>query len=188
MSDAGWYNSVERWFSTHRIWATALVVVLLLLHAHPNPLSLWLGATVVLIGEAGRTWASGHIDKNARLATGGPYRFTRNPLYFFNGVIFAGFCIMADNLWAALLGVALFTLIYRPVLRREAEYMEQLFGDQYRQWAATVPLFFPTWTSYPAQGRYDWGLVQKHREHRNALAMLVGIGLLVLIGWWRGGL
>lgn len=135
-----------------------------------------------------RILASGHIDKNVQLATGGPYRFTCNPLYFFNGVIFVGFCTMAANLWAALLGLALFTLVYRPVVRHEAKYMEELFGEQFRRWVAAVPLFFPTWTNYPPQGRFDWNLVRKHREYRNAIAMLVGIVLLALIGWWWGGL
>jgi len=188
VSGTGWYGWIERWCSTHRIWATALVILLLLLHAQPDIRSLWLGAAVVLLGEAGRTWASGYIDKNARLATGGPYRFTRNPLYFFNGLIFVGFCIMAANLWAAVLGVALFAVIYRPVLRQEAQTMEQMFGDEFRHWADAVPLFFPRWPSYPARGRYEWRLVRKHREYRNALAMLIGIAVLVLIGWWRGGL
>lgn len=184
----GWYARLEHWCSTHRIWATAPVIVLLLAFARPTVVSLWLGAVVVLLGEAGRAWASGYIEKNARLATAGPYRFTRNPLYFANAVIFAGFCIMAANPWAAVLGIVLFTVIYRPVLRHEAEYMETLFGDEFRQWAAVVPLFLPRPTGYPAQGRYAWALVWKHREHKNALAMLAGIILFALIGWWRGGL
>jgi protein-S-isoprenylcysteine O-methyltransferase Ste14 len=188
MTEQGWYATIEQWCSTHRIWATAPVIVLLLAFAHPSLASLWLGAAIVLLGEAGRAWASGYIDKNARLATAGPYRFTRNPLYFANAVIFAGFCIMAANPWAALLGIVLFTIIYRPVLRHEAAYMETLFGDEFRQWAAAVPLFFPRPTGYPGRGIYAWALVVKHREHKNAFAMLAGILLFALIGWWRGGL
>lgn len=188
MSAPSWYTGIEQWCASHRIWATAPVIVLLLLFARPSPLSLWLGAGIVLLGEAGRTWASGYIDKNARLATAGPYRFTRNPLYFFNGVIFAGFCLMAANPWAAILGLVMFTVIYRPVLRHEAQYMEELFGEDFRHWAAAVPLFFPKWTNYPGQGNYAWSLAWKHREHKNALAMLAGIALFALIGWWRGGL
>jgi protein-S-isoprenylcysteine O-methyltransferase Ste14 len=188
MTEQGWYATIEQWCSTHRIWATAPVIVLLLVFARPTPLSLWLGAAIVLLGEAGRAWASGYIDKNARLATAGPYRFTRNPLYFANAIIFAGFCTMAANPWAAVLGIVLFTIIYRPVLRHEAQYMETLFGDEFRQWAAAVPLFFPRPTGYPGRGSYVWALVYKHREHKNALAMLAGIMLFMLIGWWRGGL
>jgi len=181
------YARVEYWCSTHRIWATAPVVILLLLMARPNGWSLLVGALVVLAGEAGRTWASGYIDKNARLATAGPYRFTRNPLYLFNSVIFIGFCIMAANPMAAVVGLAAFTVIYRPTLREEAAYMEQLFGEEFARWAAEVPLFLPRWTHYPAQGSYSWSLVWQHREHKNALAMLLGVALFVGIFVWQGG-
>lgn len=177
------YQKLEAWCFAHRIWATAPVIILLLLAASPTAGSLCLGGLVVLLGEAGRTWASGYIDKNARLATAGPYRFTRNPLYFFNTVVFFGYCIMAANPWAAVLGIAAFTVIYRPALRNEAAYMKELFGDEFERWSAVVPLFWPKWTNYPGQGTYSWLLVIQHREHKNALAMLLGIILFVAI-WW----
>ena len=179
------YDKIEAWCFAHRIWATAPVVILLLVMARPTPLSLLLGGLVVVLGEAGRVWASGYIDKNQRLATAGPYRFTRNPLYLFNSVIFVGFCLMAANPWAALLGLAAFTVIYRPALRNEAAYMAELFGDEFNRWAAKVPLFLPKWTDYPAQGSYSWALVREHREHKNALAMAAGMALFVAIYLWR---
>ncbi len=180
-----WYRNLEDWCFGHRIWATAPVMLLLLLFAAPTRQSLWMGGLVVLLGEAGRAWASGYIEKNAKLATAGPYRFTRNPLYFFNSVIFLGFCLMANNPWAALLGVLAFTVIYRPALRNEAAYMHRLFGEEFERWASIVPLFLPRWTNYPARGRYQWSLLWQHREHKNALAMLAGIALFVLIWWLR---
>ncbi|MDQ6950739.1 MAG: isoprenylcysteine carboxylmethyltransferase family protein [Mariprofundales bacterium] len=186
-SEGGLYARIELWCSSHRIWATAPVVVLLLLMAHPTWWSLLFGALVVLAGEVGRIWASGYIDKNARLATAGPYRFTRNPLYLFNSVVFVGFCLMAANPWAAVVGLAAFTVIYRPTLREEAAYMQQLFGEEFTRWAEEVPLFLPKWTHYPAQGSYAWSLVRQHREHKNALAMVLGIALFVGIYLWQGG-
>jgi len=181
------YDKVEAWCFGHRIWATAPVVILLLVMARPSWGSLVLGTLVVVAGEAGRIWASGYIDKNQRLATAGPYRFTRNPLYLFNSVIFVGFCLMAANPWAAVLGLVAFTVIYRPALRNEAAFMHQLFGQEFERWAAVVPLFLPKWTRYPAQGHYSWALVWQHREHKNALAMGLGIALFVAIFFWQGG-
>ena len=53
-----------------------------LIFARPTPLTLAVGGAIALIGVLVRAWASGHISKNERLATSGPYAHTRNPLYF----------------------------------------------------------------------------------------------------------
>jgi len=53
-----------------------------LIFARPTPLTLAVGGGIALIGVIVRAWASGHISKNERLATTGPYAHTRNPLYF----------------------------------------------------------------------------------------------------------
>jgi len=181
-----WYAKLEAWCFAHRIWATAPVVLLLLLAARPTITSMLIGALIIMLGEAGRIWASGYIDKNTRLATAGPYRFTRNPLYFFNAVIFIGYCVMAANPWAAVLGMLAFTVIYRPALRNEAAYVRNIFKDEYDEWAARVPLFLPKWNASPGVGSYSWELVLKHREHKNALAMLAGILLFIAIYFFRG--
>jgi len=48
-----------------------------------------------------------------------------------------------------------------------------------------VPLVSPTVTNFPAQGQYSCALVIQPREHKNALAILAGIGLFVLIYWFN---
>jgi len=181
-----WYARLEAWFATHRIVATAPVAVLLIALARPTPALLAIGGALVILGEAMRIWASGHIDKNARLATAGPYAHTRNPLYVANLVLLIGFCVMSGNPWVTALALLAFAMIYRPVIREEAAHMDRLFGDEYRQWSAEVPLFFPRLTRAPhRQGSFSWHLVIKHREHRNALAFVAGIALFALIWYWR---
>jgi len=181
-----WYNKLETWFASHRIVATAPVAVLLIVMARPVPALLVIGGALVLLGEAGRMWSSGHIDKNAELATAGPYAHTRNPLYVANLLLLLGFCVMSGTLWVAALALLAFAMIYRPVIREEAAHMDKLFGEAYRSWSSEVPLFIPRLTPAPHQtGSFSWALVIQHREHRNAAAFIPGILLFVLIYYWR---
>ena len=53
-------------------------------------------------GEALRLWASGHIEKTKRLATGGPYAHSRNPLYVGSLLIALGVAVACASLWVAL--------------------------------------------------------------------------------------
>ena len=182
----GLYSKLEAWFSSHRIVATAPVAILLIVMARPTPALLIFGGILVLLGEAGRIWSSGHIDKNAELATAGPYAHTRNPLYVANLLLLLGFCVMSGVIWVGLLALLAFAMIYRPVIRDEAAHMVKLFGEDYQRWSAEVPLFFPRLTPAPQQrGSFSWALVIQHREHRNAATFIPGILLFVLIYYWR---
>lgn len=180
------YNKLEAWFASHRIVATAPLAVLLIVMARPTPMLLIIGGLLVILGEAGRIWSSGHIDKNAELATAGPYAHTRNPLYVGNLLLMIGFCVMSGNLWVSVLALLAFAMIYRPVIREEAAHMGKLFGEDYRRWSVEVPLFFPRLSPAPhPKGSFSWALVMQHREHRNAAAFIPGILLFALIYYWR---
>ncbi len=154
--------------------------------ADPNRVLLLTGGVLVILGEAGRMWSSGYIDKNRDLATAGPYAHTRNPLYVANLLLLIGFCIMSGNLWVAILALSAFAMIYRPVIREEAVYMDKLFGESYTQWSAQVPLFLPRLSPAPhAKGAFSWPLLIKHREHKNAAAFLLGMAVFYAIYHWR---
>ena len=65
--------------------------------ARPTWTSLLVGMVVVAVGIILRALASGHIRKNAELATTGPYAYTRNPLYLGSVLIAVGFIVAARN-------------------------------------------------------------------------------------------
>ena len=70
---------------------------LFFLLARPTPLTLLVGAIVAAPGLALRAWASGHLRKNESLAIGGPYAYTRNPLYLGSFLLGLGFTIAAGR-------------------------------------------------------------------------------------------
>ncbi len=170
---------LQRWRVPLGFVCAAVFIVL----ARPSALSLAAGGAVALVGLALRAWASGHIRKNARLAVSGPYAYTRNPLYLGSFVLGLGFTIAASSgpwLLAGLgaLFAALFLGIYWPVMRVEAATLAEMFGEEYKRYAAAVPLLFPRLTPYragdeAARVRFDPSLYMRYREYRAALGLLV---------------
>jgi protein-S-isoprenylcysteine O-methyltransferase Ste14 len=156
-----------------------------LIFARPTPLTLGVGGAIALIGVIVRAWASGHISKNERLATTGPYAHTRNPLYFGSFLIAAGFAIAAH--WALLLlVVAFFVLIYAPTMQREKANISGRFPEAYEQYAANVPAFVPRPTPWRAThpddgGTFSLDLYMKHGEWKAALTFVLVVGWLIWV-------
>jgi hypothetical protein len=156
-----------------------------LIFARPTYLTLAVGGAVALVGVIIRGWASGHISKNERLATTGPYAHTRNPLYFGSFLIAAGFAIAAH--WALLLlVVAFFVLIYAPTMQRERANIAGRFPEAYETYAANVPAFVPRPTPWKATHPDDGGgfsleLYMKHGEWKAALTFLIVMVWLVWV-------
>jgi protein-S-isoprenylcysteine O-methyltransferase Ste14 len=149
--------------------------------ARPTLESLFLGLPLLLVGEAIRVWASGHIDKTRRLATGGPYAHTRNPLYLGSVLIAAGVVVATASPWVALAVVAYVLAFYPSVIREEARFLAAKFSPAYAEWAAAVPLFLPRLRpGGPRATVFDGALVRANREWRTAIALPL-LALLLLL-------
>ena len=157
--------------------------IIYLVFAQPTPLTLAVGGFIAFIGVIVRGWASGHISKNERLATSGPYAHTRNPLYFGSFLIAAGFAIAWH--WALLLlVVALFVLIYAPTMERERTNIASRFPEEYEAYAANVPHFVPRPTPWKAthpdeSEGFSLALYMKHGEWKAGLTYLLVMGWLI---------
>jgi hypothetical protein len=157
---------------------------LYLAFARPTPGSLLLGAPVAFVGVVVRAWAAGHLVKNARLTTGGPYAHTRNPLYLGSFLIAAGFALAAH--WSLLLVViALFVFIYLPTIEREQVNIRSRFPDAYATYETNVPAFVPRLTPWqtasagPGGDSFSFGLYMRHGEWKAALVYALAVGWLV---------
>ena len=160
-----------------------LLGITYLIFARPTPLTLAVGGTIALVGVLVRGWASGHISKNERLATTGPYAHTRNPLYFGSFLIAAGFAIAAH--WSLLLLiVAFFALIYAPTMEREKANIAGRFPLEYEAYSANVPAFVPRPTPWRAthpndEGGFSLDLYIKHGEWKAGLTYVIVISWLI---------
>ena len=73
------------------------------------------------------------------VVTGGPFRFTRNPLYLSMTLIYGGISALANALPAALLLLVVLRLMRRGVIEREERYLERKFGDEYIEYKVGTP-------------------------------------------------
>lgn len=159
-----------------------LVGALVVLLARPRVATLAAGMALAVAGEAIRIWASGHIEKTERLATGGPYAFTRNPLYVGSALMALGVAIASASVLVVIAVAAYFAILYPPVIREESAFLAARFPGVYAAWAQDVPAFLPRLRpGGPRESRFDWSRVRKNREWRTAAALPV-VGALLS---WR---
>ncbi len=171
---------LSRW----RVRAGLPAALLTLIFAQPRPLSLIAGLVISLLALALRAWAAGHLNKNMVLATSGPYRFSRNPLYLANFLLGLGLATAANSLVGWLAFSIYFFCFYPCAIITEQRRLAELFPADYSAYGRQVPLFFPHWKrSWPsASGRFRLALYFKNKEYR-ALLATVGFLLLLLLKW-----
>jgi protein-S-isoprenylcysteine O-methyltransferase Ste14 len=152
-----------------------------LIFARPTWLSLGVGGFIAFIGVVFRAWASGHIQKNDRLATSGPYAHTRNPLYFGSFLIAVGFAVAAH--WSLLLVVvAFFVFVYAPTMERERANIRSRFPTTFPAYETNVPTFLPRLSPWRTEGtqalRFDPALYMKHGEWKAGITYVLAMGWL----------
>jgi protein-S-isoprenylcysteine O-methyltransferase Ste14 len=77
-------------------------------------------------------------EPTTAIVTGGPFRFTRNPLYLSMTLIYGGITALANVLPAALLLPVVLHVMRRGVIEREERYLEGKFGDEYLNYKSRV--------------------------------------------------
>jgi protein-S-isoprenylcysteine O-methyltransferase Ste14 len=180
-----------RWFSKPysdvvarlRVPTGFLLVAAIAWFSAPTPGSLAAGLPVSLCGLAWRAWAAGHLAKNQQLATGGPYAYSRNPLYLGTLLVAAGLAIASRSAALGLLFAAVFVLVYLPVISLEEQHLNSLF-PAYRDYASQVPLLVPgRRRSFRSTERFRFALYMKNQEYQALSGFLAGTILLVWKAW-----
>jgi protein-S-isoprenylcysteine O-methyltransferase Ste14 len=149
--------------------------------AQPVWYCLLAGGAVAVGGLVLRAAASGHVQKNSKLTTTGPYAYTRNPLYLGSAIIAAGFAVAGRNLWILVLLAGIFLLVYLPVVRAEERFLNAEFSE-YAAYASRVPRFGIRLRNPESAGdtRFSVRLYLKHREY-NAIIGAAGMMLALVV-------
>ena len=72
------------------------------------------------------------------LCTGGPFRFSRNPIYVGDGFLLGGVSLLLETFWPLLFAPLIWALLRYGVIRHEETHLEEKFGDAYRAYRARV--------------------------------------------------
>lgn len=157
------------------------ILLLVLLSFRPLPLSgnpamdIWLnfaGILTVVLGQIIRSAVIGlaYIKRGGvkktiyanSLVTGGIFAHCRNPLYLGNLLIVAGFFVIHNNPFVYLLGGIFFLLSYSAIVHAEENYLQDKFGDEYKNYCIKVNRWFPNLsgiTATLASMKFNWSRV-----------------------------
>jgi len=179
----GFANSIRE-LRYHEASRQALAVVLIVLFAataRPIQMLAIIGLPIALLGVLVRLYASGFIVKNEQLATDGPYRFARHPLYTGNILLVVGFAIAGSHWWGLPLAVFFFWFYYPPAIEYEDRKLQRLFGTSWELWAGRTPALMPRFGGRGTAGpQRRWSLATSMR--RNGELVLVAF-CLACMGW-----
>ena len=167
-----------------RVPSGFLLVIVFAWFSRPTPLSMAIGVPLSLVGLALRAWAAGCLAKNRQLATGGPYAYTRNPLYIGTLLVAAGLSTASCSVGLAALFAAVFLLVYLPVIQNEEQHLREIFPE-YAEYAGRVPALIPRLN--PARENnanpFRAGLYLKNQEYQAGLGFLAGMLFLLWKVW-----
>lgn len=145
--------------------------------SRPSARSLMVGLAVSLLGLWLRGWATGHVEKNIRLAQSGPYAYVRNPLYLGTALTAAGLAIASQRWLLAAIFAIVFLAVYVPVIELEEQHLRSLFPE-FAVYASKVPKLRPTFGFTPVEQPFRWQLYWRNREYQAALGLLAGAAVL----------
>ena len=113
----------------------------------PNSL-VWVGYLLVLIGlglafSAVSQFMRAHttLDPHGsvkEIVSGGPYRFSRNPIYLGFLCLLIGFPFIFGSFWGLILSPVFIILMNALIIQPEEAYLEKKFGDLYTSYKSRV--------------------------------------------------
>ncbi len=78
------------------------------------------------------------FKKPSALLIEGPYRFSRNPIYLGDTLIFLGIGLLLSSWWTVLLLPPLILCMNEGVIRREETLLNGIFAEHYAQYCSQV--------------------------------------------------
>ena len=134
------------------IYLTAIVVGLVLHFVWPirlvSCLAMPFGALIAVLAATLFIWsirtfhsAGTPVPGNrptTTIVTVGPYRFSRNPIYFAFSLFQTGIALGVNDIWFVVTLIPAISMVSFVVIPREERYLEARFGEEYSRYKASV--------------------------------------------------
>ncbi|MEZ5817432.1 MAG: isoprenylcysteine carboxylmethyltransferase family protein [Hyphomicrobiaceae bacterium] len=108
----------------------------------------FIGMVLLLAGVILVLWAAFQFPRHATsirpdrgsnaLVAGGPYAFSRNPIYLGEAIALLGGGISFNRLWLIVVVPAFMLVVTRLAIEREEAYLERRFGSAFSDYKARV--------------------------------------------------
>lgn len=106
-----------------------------------SPLSHFIGWPLLAVAWAFVNWGIWHMRRagtamdvrkpDTALVTGGPFRFSRNPLYIGLTVLYLAISILVKTLWPIIFLPLVLLVMIKGVIVREERHLARIFGQEY---------------------------------------------------------
>jgi len=135
------------------IYLVGLSLALLTHYFYPigflaDSVSVWLGLLFLLVSIPIALFAMLALKRaktpvdvrkpTSAIVSGGIYRLSRNPMYVSLAFVYLGIACWVNSLWILLLIVPVLVVVDRGIIKREEQYLEQKFGDEYLRYKSKV--------------------------------------------------
>ena len=110
--------------------------------------SVYVGWFFIALGLAGFAWALAAIWGNhttvnpykgaSHLVTDGAFRYSRNPIYVSDWLVYIGVMLLIQTAWPLLFAPLVWALMRYAVIAHEETHLEAKFGAEYRAYKSRV--------------------------------------------------
>ncbi|MBK5190017.1 MAG: hypothetical protein JJE19_00740 [Methanosarcinales archaeon] len=100
-------------------------------------LIIWANYTLLWIGRIGFKDRE-PMQRPSSLILVGPFRFTRNPIYFGNLLMMLGLVIVWSSIVTALMLIFVYIIFRFVFIKREEVILEEEFGEEYREFKKRI--------------------------------------------------